>query len=246
MKPAKPLLVFAVALLIIMSCACPPSHQEIRTTDLVKIVRTVSPLTVKVVAETAYGSGVLIGHLDHTYVLTCHHIIADNPHQSIQIVMHDGTKYNGLYKYGNRHYDLCLIFVLDLPTNHRTIEISYDDLFVGEQAIIFGYPANCGFGVSVGIISGIDKDAQVRNQLYGEFTHYMGLVLTDAAINPGNSGGPVVDGTGRLIGISQLTKLGYDAIGLFISSSIIKEFLDGADHQRLDLNVLLSGSGLSE
>jgi S1-C subfamily serine protease len=181
--------------------------------------------------KTGYGTGVFVNHLGQTYVLTCQHIIADNPHQSIEIVMHDGTRYDGFYKYGNRHYDLCLIYVPDLPANHCTIEISYDDLFVGERVIVFGYPAGCGFGVSVGVISGIDKDAHVPDSLFGGIKHYLGLVLTDAAINPGNSGGPVVDSTGRLIGISQLTKLRYDAIGLFISSSMIKEFLDGATYE---------------
>ena len=231
MKPTKPLLVFAIALLILLSCACPPSYKTIRTTDLVKIVRDVSPLTVQVETKAAYGSGVLISHLGHSYVLTCHHIIAENPHQPIEIVMHDDSRYDGFYKYGNNDYDLCLIHVPNLPANHRTIEISYDDLFVGEQAIIFGYPVGCGFGVSVGIISGIDKDAKIPDYFYGGITHYVGLVLTDAAINPGNSGGPVVDGTGRLIGISQLTMLRYDAIGLFISSRIIKEFLNGATYE---------------
>jgi serine protease Do len=34
-------------------------------------------------------------------------------------------------------------------------------------------------------------------------TDYKGLVQTDAAINPGNSGGPVIDLSGRLVGISS-------------------------------------------
>lgn len=246
MKQPKPLLAFAVVLLIVLSCACPPSHKEIRTTDLVKVIEHVSPLTVQVKTEIGYGSGVFVKHLHHIYVLTCHHVIAKNPHQPIKIVMHDGTEYNGFYKYGNSIYDLCLIDVPDLLANHRTIEISYDDLFVGERVIIFGYPAHCGFGISVGVISGLDKSVKIPNFLFGGVREFKCLVLTDAAINPGNSGGPVVDITGRLIGISQLTKMRYDAIGMFISSKIIKEFLNGADPERLDLDVLRKGSGLSK
>jgi S1-C subfamily serine protease len=233
MKQPKPLLAFAVVLLIALACACPPSHKEVRTTDLVKVIKYVSPLTVQVATESGYGSGVFVSHLNHTYVMTCHHVIKEDPHQSIQIVLHDGTTLNGFYKYGNSIYDLALIDVPDLPANHRTIEISYDDLLVGEQAIVFGYPANCGFGVSVGVISGIGKDVKIPDFFFGGVTQYIGLVLTDAAINPGNSGGPVVDITGRLIGISQLTKMRYDAIGMFISTPIIKEFLNSATSEAL-------------
>ena len=246
MKPTKPLLAFAVALLIVLSCACPPSYQETRTTVIVKTVEFISPLTVQILVGPSYGSGVLISHLGHTYVMSCHHVVADDPHQPLEIVMHDGTSYEGFYKYGNSEYDLCLIDVPDLPINHRTIKISYDDLFIGEQVIILGYPVNKGFSVSVGVVSGTAKDARIQDFLFGGFKEFSDLVLTDAALNPGNSGGPVVDITGRLIGIAQLTNMRYDGIGLFISSNIIKEFLDGADHERLDLDLLRQGCGLSK
>jgi serine protease Do len=47
------------------------------------------------------------------------------------------------------------------------------------------------------VLSAVKRDITVDE------TEYKGLVQTDAAINPGNSGGPVIDLSGRLVGISS-------------------------------------------
>jgi serine protease Do len=43
----------------------------------------------------------------------------------------------------------------------------------------------------------------VKRNITVEETEYKDLVQTDAAINPGNSGGPVIDLSGRLVGIAS-------------------------------------------
>ena len=63
--------------------------------------------------------------------------------------------------------------------------------------IAIGFPLNLGGPtVTSGIVSGLDRTIEGRN---GDLT---GLLQTDAAINPGNSGGPLVDRSGRLVGIN--------------------------------------------
>ena len=44
--------------------------------------------------------------------------------------------------------------------------------------------------------------ARSKRNITVDDTEYKDLVQTDAAINPGNSGGPVIDISGRLVGIS--------------------------------------------
>ncbi len=70
-------------------------------------------------------------------------------------------------------------------------------LRLGDAVIAVGFPLGLGGPtVTTGIVSGLDRTIDGRN---GKLT---GLLQTDAAINPGNSGGPLVDRSGRLVGIN--------------------------------------------
>ena len=70
-------------------------------------------------------------------------------------------------------------------------------LRLGDAVFAVGFPLNLGGPtVTSGIVSGLDREIDGRN---GKLT---GLLQTDAAINPGNSGGPLVDRSGRLVGIN--------------------------------------------
>jgi len=52
------------------------------------------------------------------------------------------------------------------------------------------------------------------------------LVQTDAAINPGNSGGPVFsDAHGSCLGVATQKSLGGEAMGYFIPTPVIRQFL---------------------
>ena len=87
-------------------------------------------------------------------------------------------------------------------------------LRLGDAVIAIGFPLGLGGPtVTSGIVSGLDRTIDGRN---GKLT---GLLQTDAAINPGNSGGPLVDRSGRLVGINTAGVRQGDAenIGFAIS-----------------------------
>jgi serine protease Do len=60
-----------------------------------------------------------------------------------------------------------------------------------------GNAAGYGSSISRGILSGTKRDITIDE------TEYKDLLQTDAAINPGNSGGPLIDLSGRLVGVSS-------------------------------------------
>jgi S1-C subfamily serine protease len=74
---------------------------------------------------------------------------------------------------------------------------SSQDLAVGQQVYAIGSPFGLDATLSTGVISGLGREIE---GLLGLPIH--GAIQTDAAINPGNSGGPLLDSSGRLIGMN--------------------------------------------
>jgi S1-C subfamily serine protease len=71
------------------------------------------------------------------------------------------------------------------------------DLLVGQDVFAIGNPFGLDQTLTRGIISGLDREIYTITQRRIE-----GVIQTDAAINPGNSGGPLLDSSGRLIGVN--------------------------------------------
>lgn len=72
------------------------------------------------------------------------------------------------------------------------------DVQVGEPVVAIGNPLGYDFSLTSGIVSATNRTLQSPN----------GSVIpdgiqTDAAINSGNSGGPLIDSSGKVIGINQ-------------------------------------------
>jgi S1-C subfamily serine protease len=68
---------------------------------------------------------------------------------------------------------------------------------VGQRAMAIGNPFGLDHTLTVGVISGTGRE--VRSPIGRPITD---VLQTDAAINPGNSGGPLLDSSGRLIGMN--------------------------------------------
>ncbi|SDO93205.1 serine protease, S1-C subfamily, contains C-terminal PDZ domain [Lutimaribacter pacificus] len=70
------------------------------------------------------------------------------------------------------------------------------DLRVGQSVLAIGNPFGLDWTLTTGIVSALDREIPIGNGVIE------GLIQTDAAINPGNSGGPLLDSSGRLIGVN--------------------------------------------
>lgn len=70
-------------------------------------------------------------------------------------------------------------------------------LRVGQSALAIGNPFGLDHTLTSGIISGLGRE--VRSPIGRPISN---VIQSDCAINPGNSGGPLLDSSGRLIGMN--------------------------------------------
>ncbi len=120
--------------------------------------------------------------------------------------------------------------ILKINANVKTPFFELADtskLLLGETVIAIGNVlGNLQKTVSAGIVSGLSRNIMARDESYNEVFELRGLIQTDAAINPGNSGGPLVDLSGRAIGINTATISEYENIGFAIPAGVIKEDIE--------------------
>ncbi len=99
-----------------------------------------------------------------------------------------------------------------------------DKMRVGDWVVAIGNPFGLSHTVSAGIVSAKGRTGQDVRGL-GDGTGYYNFLQTDAAINPGNSGGPLLDISGRVIGINTAIRARANNIGFAIPINMVKELL---------------------
>jgi S1-C subfamily serine protease len=71
------------------------------------------------------------------------------------------------------------------------------DLQVGQSVLAIGNPFGLDHTLTTGVISALGREIDSSVEV-----PIRDVIQTDAAINPGNSGGPLLDSSGRLIGVN--------------------------------------------
>ena len=98
-----------------------------------------------------------------------------------------------------------------------------DSARVGDWVVAIGNPFSLSHTVSAGILS---AKGRTRSDVRGlDPTGYYDYLQTDASINPGNSGGPLIDLSGRVIGINTAIKPEANSIGFAIPINMVRELL---------------------
>ena len=79
---------------------------------------------------------------------------------------------------------------------------------VGDPAVAIGNPFGLERTLTTGVISAVHRPIQAPNGFRID-----DAIQTDAPINPGNSGGPLIDATGKVIGINSQIETGGSGNG---------------------------------
>ncbi|TMM03981.1 MAG: trypsin-like serine protease [Actinobacteria bacterium] len=105
--------------------------------------------------------------------------------------------------------DLALLKVATDGLTLRPLQLgSAKDVHVGDPAIAIGNPFGLSRTLTTGVISAKQRQIQAPNGFRID-----NVLQTDAPINPGNSGGPLLDATGRVIGINSQIETGGSGNG---------------------------------
>jgi S1-C subfamily serine protease len=219
----------------------PLDHEEREGVDLFKKLRpsvvNVDIVQVKRVGwddrpseqQTAAGSGFIWD--DDGHIVTNYHVIEDvlrRPNLTARVMLADRSAYDAVIVGSSPEYDLAVlqfapdnrpakdkIKKIDLGTSH--------DLEVGQKAYAIGNPLGLSLTMTKGIISALGRPLRSPAS-----TTIPGGIQTDAAINHGNSGGPLLDKSGRLIGVnSSIATMsengGNIGIGFAIPADLVNE-----------------------
>jgi S1-C subfamily serine protease len=100
--------------------------------------------------------------------------------------------------------DLAVLKVSAKPSELQPLSLGTSrSIQVGDPTIAIGNPFGLERTLTTGVVSATKRTIQAPNGFEID-----GVIQTDAAINPGNSGGPLLDATGRVIGINSQIETG--------------------------------------
>jgi len=146
--------------------------------------------------EVPQGSGSGFVWNKQGHIVTNFHVVYGA--SSIKVTLADRSEYKAALIGADPDHDLAVLQIQapDDVLSPVTVGTSHD-LRVGQKVLAIGNPFGLDHTLTTGVVSALGRTIKSLSNRTIE-----GVIQTDAAINPGNSGGPLLDGTGRLIGVN--------------------------------------------
>jgi S1-C subfamily serine protease len=140
------------------------------------------------------GSGFLWDDAGH--VVTNFHVVQGG--SAARVTLADHSEWEARVIGAAPEKDLAVLAIEAPADRLRPLPLGVStDLAVGQKVFAIGNPFGFDQTLTTGVISALGREIQGVGGL-----PIRDVVQTDAAINPGNSGGPLLDSSGRLIGVN--------------------------------------------
>ena len=173
---------------------------------------------------------------DQGHIVTNSHVV--QPSQALPAIASDiivrtyaGDEYVATLVGSDPYADLAVLKIEGLASSdYDTLPIGDSSMLVpGMMAITLGHPFGPGQGFSMthGIVSGVEREIQTTTD---QTLLVPGVIQTDADMNPGNSGGPLLDSSGRIVGVNtQIRSLDNtnSGVGFALPINLVARVVDG-------------------
>lgn len=160
------------------------------------------------------GSGFVISK--DGYIITNNHVI--DGADEIYVKFSDGREYLTKLIGASPEVDIAVLKIEGTNETFKPLEFSdSDNIEIGQWSIAFGNPLGLNDSMTVGIVSASGRSSLGIEEIEN-------FIQTDAAINQGNSGGPLIDITGRVIGVNTAiysSNGGSVGLGFAIPSNLV-------------------------
>ncbi|HKE78000.1 MAG TPA: trypsin-like peptidase domain-containing protein [Solirubrobacteraceae bacterium] len=144
-------------------------------------------------STTATGTGFAVDGKGH--IVTAAHVV--DGASSITVTFQDGTTRTAKLLGKDNATDVAVLSVDPSGLTLHPLGLgSSSGLEIGNAVAAIGDPFTYQRSLSTGVVSGLDRTISAPNGF--TVAH---AIQTDAALNPGNSGGPVLDASGKVVGI---------------------------------------------
>lgn len=173
--------------------------------------------------EQDIGSGFVIS--EDGMILTNKHVVSDTE-AKYKIITTEDEVYDVVKIYRDPTNDLAILKVD--AKGLKTVELGLSsELQVGQFVVAIGTAlGEFRNTVTTGVISGLGRGITAGGSFSGSAEKLDNVIQTDAAINPGNSGGPLLNSSGRVIGVNVAVAAQGQNIGFAIPIDVAREVID--------------------
>jgi hypothetical protein len=180
-----------------------------------EVVKKTMPGVPVVISPIGAGSGIVIGK--DGLILTNKHVIEYGKNARLRF---RSGEYPAVVVKVSDDSDLAIIKTYGTPEELECVlTIESEESGPGTEVIVLGHPGDYEETVTRGIVSAI------REHRFDPHPPQDYLQI-DAAINPGNSGGPVVNRSGKIVGLSTWKRMDHESVGFGIPAKRLHEFID--------------------
>jgi putative serine protease PepD len=172
------------------------------------VLPSVALISVGPGGQDGQGSGFVVR--EDGYLVTNHHVVAGSAEGGITVELPGHEPAPAEVVGSDQAYDIAVLKV-ELDGLAALPFADSDEVLVGQTVVAVGAPLGLDSTVTSGIVSAVDRPVIAGNA--GDVS-YINAIQTDAAINPGNSGGPLLDLSGRVVGVnSAIAQMPTGALG---------------------------------